>query len=137
MPHGAGCLCGQVRISIDAEPIVARMCWCRLCQYLGAGSATVNVCFPSDRITTTGQVRWHHSIADSGTSMQRGFCPECGTPIFSLAESRPHLTFIRAGALDDPGLIEPQAIIWAGSAPAWAHLGPALPQYPAQIPPVA
>lgn len=136
MPHAAGCLCGQVRLTIDADPIAARMCWCRLCQYLGGGSATVNVAFPSDKVTTEGRLSWHASTADSGTPMRRGFCPECGTPVFSLAESRPHLTFIRAGALDDPALIAPQAVIWTSAAPDWAHLDPDLPHYPAQIPPV-
>jgi hypothetical protein len=137
MSHSAGCLCGQVRITIDAEPLAARMCWCRLCQDLGGGSATVNVAFPSDKVTTSGDVRWHGSTADSGTPMRRGFCPECGTPVFSLAESRPHMTFIRAGALDNPSLIAPQAVIWTDAAPDWAHHDPDLPHYPAQIPPVA
>lgn len=137
MAHGAGCLCGSVRIRIDAEPLAARMCWCRLCQYLGGGTATVNVCFPADKVAVEGEVRWHDSIADSGNHMKRGFCPTCGTPIFSLAESRSHLAFIRAGALDDPSLIGPQAVIWTGAAPEWACLDPELPHFPAQIPPVA
>lgn len=137
MPHNAGCLCGAVRITIDADPIAARMCWCRLCQYLGGGSATVNVGFPSDKVTTTGDVRWHDGIADSGNAMKRGFCPSCGTPLFSKAESRPHLIFIRSGALDHPSLIGPESIIWTDAAPDWAHHDPDLPQYPAQIPPVA
>ncbi len=137
MPHQAGCLCGQVRITIDAEPLGARQCWCRLCQYLGGGSSTVNLFFPSDKVTTAGEVRWHEDVADSGNRMRRGFCPTCGTPLFSLAESRPHLTIVRAGALEDPNLKAPEAIIWTGTAPDWAHFDPDLPQYPAQIPPVA
>lgn len=137
MAHEGGCLCGAVRISINAEPLAARMCWCRLCQYLGGGSATVNVCFPADAVTVVGNVRWHDSVADSGTAMRRGFCPACGTPLFSNAESRPHLTFVRAGALDDPDLIGPQAVIWTQAAPQWACIDPALPRYDAQIPPVA
>lgn len=71
----------------------------------------VNACFPSDKVTITGEVRWHDSVTDSGNAMRRGFCPTCDTPLFSLAESRPHLTFIRAAALNDPGLIAPQAVI--------------------------
>jgi len=137
MSHQAGCLCGAVRINIDAEPMAARMCWCRLCQYLGGGSGTVNVCFPADKVTTSGVVKWHRNVADSGNHMRRGFCPECGTPLFSIAESRPHLTFVRAGALDDPAILAPQAVIWTGAAPAWAHFDPDLPHYRAQIPPVA
>jgi hypothetical protein len=134
---GGGCLCRAVRIEIDAEPMAARMCWCRQCQYFGGGSATVNVCFPSDKVTTSGEVRWHESVADSGNRMRRGFCPSCGTPLFSVAEPRPHLIFVRAGALDDPNLIAPEAIIWTSAAPRWACHDPEVPQYPAQIPPVA
>lgn len=137
MAHGGGCLCGAVRFRIEAEPLAARACWCRLCQYLGGGSATVNVCFQAEAVTPKGEVRWHESVADSGSRMRRGFCPACGTPLISIAEPRPHLIFIRAGALDDPNLIAPQATIWTGAAPDWACIDPAIPSYPAQIPPVA
>ena len=137
MTTGAGCLCRAVRIEIDAEPMAARMCWCRLCQYLGGGSATVNVCFPADKVAWTGEVRWHESVADSGNRMRRGFCPACGTPLFSIAEARRHLIFVRAGALDDPDLAAPQAIIWTSAAPEWACHDPHVPHYPAQIAPVA
>jgi len=37
-----------MRYRIEAEPLFGRHCWCRECQYLGAGSGTVNVFFPSD-----------------------------------------------------------------------------------------
>jgi len=38
-----GCLCGAVRYESSAAPLVTRVCWCRLCQYLGAGSGTVGI----------------------------------------------------------------------------------------------
>ena len=34
-----GCLCGAVRYTIEAEPKFIRHCWCRDCQYIGAGAA--------------------------------------------------------------------------------------------------
>jgi hypothetical protein len=43
-----GCRCGAVRYIIDTEPLFARHCWCRDCQYIGAGSGTVNIFFPSE-----------------------------------------------------------------------------------------
>ncbi|MBU3076400.1 GFA family protein [Sphingomonas quercus] len=137
MTHQARCLCGAVRITIEAEPLAARACWCRVCQYLGAGANTVNVCFPAEAVTASGAVQWHEWVADSGTVMRRGFCPECGTPLFSNALSRPHLTFIRAGALDDPELIAPQATIWTSAAPSWACIDADLPQVACQPAPVA
>ncbi|MCF8709714.1 GFA family protein [Rhizorhapis sp. SPR117] len=138
MTIAGGCLCGAVRFTVDAEkPMAVRTCWCRLCQYLGAGTATVNACFPAEALSVRGAVRWHANTADSGNSMQRGFCPQCGTPLFSNAESRPHLTFIRAGALDNPNLAAPEATIWTSQAPEWACINPDLPSLEAQPPPVA
>ena len=107
-----GCLCRQVRFRITAEPIAMRLCWCRLCQYLGAGNATVNVVFPSSSITIEGQLTDYRSIAESGNVMHRRFCPKCGTPLFSAAESRPHLIIVRTGALADTALITPGASSW-------------------------
>ena len=45
-----GCRCRAVRYKIEADRITARHCWCRDCQYIGAGSGTVNVFFPSGRL---------------------------------------------------------------------------------------
>jgi hypothetical protein len=136
MTHQAGCLCGAVRIAIDAEPLGARQCWCRLCQYLSAGGSSVNAVFPADAVRTEGEVRWRVDTADSGNVMRRGFCPECGTPLFSKSDARPNLVIVRAGALDDPNLIAPQAVIWTSEAPEWACFDPALPQVERQPPPI-
>lgn len=136
MSHGAGCLCGAVRLTIAAEPLLARQCWCRLCQYLSAGGGTVNLVFPVDAIATEGEVRWTEQVADSGNRMRRGFCPECGTPVFSMSEARPNLMIVRAGAMDDPNLMPPQAVIWTAEAPAWACTDPALPHFERQPPPI-
>jgi len=132
-----GCLCKSVRYEINAEPIVTRVCWCRLCQYLGAGSSTVNVCFPSVAISITGALADYSNIADSGNVMHRRFCPKCGTHMFSEAESRPHLIFVRAGTLDDPEVAKPAMTIWTSQAPTWACMDPALPKVEKQPPPAA
>jgi hypothetical protein len=96
-----------------------------------------NAGFYSDGFGTTGEIRWTGDIADSGNRMRRGFCPACGTPLFTAAESRPHLIFARLGSFDDLEAIAPQATIWAASAPSWAQIDPALPRIEGQPPPVA
>jgi hypothetical protein len=123
-----GCLCKAVRYTVDAAPIITRVCWCRLCQYLGAGSGTVNVGFPTAAMKIEGELRDFPSIADSGNRMHRRFCPTCGTQMFSEAEVRPHLIFVRAGTLDDPEWVKPVMTIWTAEAPTWACLDPALPK---------
>src|ERR1700686_1404092 len=90
-----GCLCRAVRYSIRAAPIVTRTCWCRVCQYIGAGGATVNTCFPSESLTVSGELRDYRLTADSGNVAHRRFCGACGTHLFSASEARPHLIFAR------------------------------------------
>lgn len=131
-----GCLCGRVRYRTEAEPITARLCWCRVCQYFACGNAAVGVCLPADGLTVTGEMRDFVSIADSGNRMHRRFCPECGVHLFSAAESRPHLVFVRAGTLDEPDIVQPAATIWTASKPAWACVDASLPQWEGQPPPV-
>ena len=58
-----GCPCGAVRYRINGALITTRVCWCRLCQHIGAGSATVNACFPRDAITIEVELGDYRSIA--------------------------------------------------------------------------
>lgn len=132
-----GCLCRAVRYRIGAEPIVTRTCWCRVCQYIGAGSATVNTCFPSSALEVHGELHDYRMTADSGNVAHRRFCPQCGTHLFSASEARPHLVFVRAGTLDDPEIARPTVTIWTASAPSWACIDADLPQVPRQPPPAA
>lgn len=131
-----GCLCGAVRFETEAKPLAVRSCWCRLCQYIGAGSNTVNVCFPTEGFLVSGEPSSFESDADSGTPMRRSFCGTCGTPLFSEAESRPHLIFVRAGALDDPSIAKPEVTIWTSAAPDWVRFDDDMPTHPTQPPPV-
>jgi hypothetical protein len=136
-----GCLCRAVRFRITAQPIAMRLCWCRLCQYLASGNATVNVVFPSDAIEITvgngGELHDYRSIAASGSVMHRRFCTACGTQLFSASEARPHLIIVRNGALDDTALAAPSATIWTTQAPAWAWIDESLAQHAGQPPPIA
>ena len=132
-----GCLCKLVRYRISSAPIVTRVCWCRECQYIGAGSGTVNACFRTAAFTVTGKTNDYRSVADSGNQMHRRFCPTCGTPLFSEAEARPHLVFVRVGTFDHPNLANPAMTIWTSSAPCWARIDAELPQVERQPPPAA
>jgi len=123
-----GCLCRTVRFEIEADaPLWVRECWCRVCQYIGAGSGTVNAMFRKEDVKASGPLTDFVSVADSGSTMHRRFCAQCGTHVFTEAEPRPHLIAVRVGALDDPNPFRPSAIIWTKSAPGWACFDPALP----------
>lgn len=131
MTHTGQCFCGQIRYTIDADPVGARMCWCRDCQRIASGSPTVNVLFPEEAVHFTGEITTLLRTADSGNIVERGFCPKCGSQMYSkTVEPKGAPMRIRAGTLDDPELMAPQAIIWVDSAPSWAVLDRRLPHHP-------
>ena len=82
-----GCRCGAVRYRVEAEPLFTRHCWCRDCQYIGAGAGTVNVFFASETVKVEGALADYASQADSGNLMHRHFCAACGTPVFTQTRS--------------------------------------------------
>ena len=137
MKISGGCLCGAVRYESSAPPIVTRACWCRVCKFIGAGSGTVNTCFRTETFTRHGETRDYAGIADSGNLMHRRFCPTCGTHLYSEAESRPQLVFVRVGTLEDPNLAVPAMTIWTSQAPDWACISEQLPRIEQQPPPAA
>jgi hypothetical protein len=132
--HG-GCICGAVRYTVRAEPLFVRACWCRACRYFAAGNASVNLVFPRDAVTLSGELQDYPSTAESGNHMHRRFCPRCGVHVTGEAEERPQFVVIRMGTLDEPERFAPQAHIWMSAAPEWARVDTALPQFPGQPPP--
>ncbi|MBX9886121.1 MAG: GFA family protein [Novosphingobium sp.] len=130
MTHPGGCLCGAVRFTISADPLGARMCWCHDCQRIASGSPTVNVLFPAEAVHYSGAITTLQMTADSGNTVERGFCPTCGAQLYSRTLEPAGLPMrIRAGTLDNPDLMAPQSYIWTQSAPAWAPFDPALPRF--------
>lgn len=139
--HTGGCLCGQIRFRISAPPVAVRICWCRDCQHI-AGNGTVNAIFPSAAIEISradggADVQTYASVSESGNTVQRRFCPRCGSHLFADSSGRPGLTVVRVGTLDEPSALRPSAHIWASSAPAWACLSDALERVERQPAPLA
>ena len=126
-----GCLCKALRYSFPSDPIWARACWCRVCQYIGGGSGTVNAAFALDGMTVQGNLSAYENVADSGNAMKRSFCPKCGTPVFTESSGRPGTITIRVGTLDDPNVVKPATTIWTKMAQQWACVDETLPRFDA------
>lgn len=131
------CLCGSVSFQSDMPPLASRACWCRDCQYLSAGNASINVIFVKDHLAINGAVSTYQSTADSGNAVQRSFCPQCGTPLFGESAAAPGLLAVRAGTLDDPSLARPEGFIWTERVPDWGLIDHTLENLPRQTPPPA
>lgn len=126
-----GCLCGQVRFRLNAEPVNSRVCWCRDCQRI-AGNGTVNALFPAESIEITGAPSEYLRAGGSGHPVRRRFCSKCGCHLFADTPAYPGVVVVRVGTLDEPSSIRPLANIWSSSAPTWACLDPLLERFERQ-----
>ncbi|HOU89483.1 MAG TPA: GFA family protein [Polyangiaceae bacterium] len=132
-PFSDGCACGRVRYVCDAEPSVMFNCHCRDCQYATGGAYAPVLMVPAASLRLLGgEPRYFERAFEDGRVMARGFCPDCGTPVFGKRSVAPELIGIRAGTLDDPSWFEPRMELWTASAQPWDLMDPARPKHPTQ-----
>ncbi|MGN6773009.1 MAG: GFA family protein [Rhizobiaceae bacterium] len=124
MLYAGGCLCGKVRYRAEATPINERVCHCRLCQKAVGAAFNARLLFAGNDVSIEGSMRWAHSSPD----LQRGFCLECGTTVFTRRLSN-GVVGVGSGTLDEPSLFRPQMHIFASMKQPWIVLDDGLPQY--------
>jgi hypothetical protein len=126
-----GCACGAVRYECASEPLFMGNCHCRDCQRATGSAyfAAVSVSEPAFRLTT-GTPSVYEKQADSGNTMRRMFCSQCGSPVFLTNSSRPNLVVLYAASVDDPSWVRPVRDIYTESAQPWDYMNPALAKFP-------
>ncbi|WP_404481021.1 GFA family protein [Novosphingobium sp. BL-52-GroH] len=133
-PYTGACNCGAVTVTVCAEPVATRQCWCRQCQRIAAGGPTNNAMFPTEAVTITGARADHAYVAASGNVLTHEFCAACGTPVLGRSNVRPQFRTIRLGLLDEGHGLSPAMAIWTDEAPPWAVIDPNLERWPGQPP---
>ena len=103
MSYSGGCQCGAVRYHVRGTLEGAHLCHCRMCQ-----KAAGNYFMPlasadeADFTITRGEPAWFQS----SDPVKRGFCQNCGTPLFFKTVGSSTIA-VTLGSLDDPSAIEP------------------------------
>ena len=129
--HAGGCLCGAVRYAIAAPIAALRACHCTHCQKnTGTGMSVNAVVAGADFAVTQGKPKRFTTKADSGRTLFRYFCGDCGSPLYAHREASPERVVVKAGTLDDSSALKVTAHIWTKSARPWTWIDPAAEQMP-------
>lgn len=123
-----GCLCTAVRYSAVA-PNGGGHCYCVDCRKASGTSHCSHMIVPEDGFSVSGEVRFFDKPSDAGNTVSRGFCPSCGSAVYSTNSAMPGMLFVRASSLDDPELFEPRMTVYASRAPGWTRIDEALPAF--------
>jgi hypothetical protein len=73
--------------------------------------------------------KYHELKAESGRTLRRGFCSECGSPISIRKPESPLIEFLQAGSLDDPSAFSPVCELWVSRANHWHQFLPAVTKF--------
>jgi hypothetical protein len=125
-----GCLCGKVRYSASGDPAFVGICHCRDCQKFTGSAFAVVIGVPKSAFSLQGQVATYSKAGDTGKSIERRFCPVCGSSIADEASAVPDLVMISSGTLDDPSWVKPAMQIYCDSAQPWVQLGGDMKAFP-------
>lgn len=127
------CLCGAIRYTISAPVENLRACHCTNCQKASGAGGSVNAVVPSAAFKITqGTPKRYSGIADSGRTLHRYFCGDCGSPIYSQRANAPETVVVRAGTLDNAPDMRIGTHIWTKSARPWSHIDPDATVVPGQ-----
>jgi len=121
-----GCLCGAVRYSIAAEPMMTGHCACDNCRKgSGAEHATL-FAVPAAAAEATGATSSFTHPADSGATVTRNFCPTCGAPTWNENSRMPQLRMFPVGGLDDITRVQPGLFVYHAKRAPWDDAGSGL-----------
>ena len=113
-----GCLCGALRYEAAVSESENWYCHCRMCQ-----KATGSVVSTSALIKKS-QLRMLKGTAkfyQSSTDIERGFCANCGSPMF-FRPIKEDWVSILSGTLDDPEVAPPQGHYGVESRISWLKI---------------
>ena len=123
-----GCRCGSVRYEFTSPPTFKHICCCRDCQYFTGTDKIFVVGGPRDSFELMkGAPRDYEVVADSGATIVRAFCGECGSSLLIYPKidgvfykPEDDVVEVSAGTLDDPNAFSPDFAVYVSRAPSWA-----------------
>ena len=117
------CHCGYVAFEAEADPETTTICNCTDCQAMsGAPLRAIIITSPGTFVLLSGQPTIYQKTGDSGAVRPQGFCPNCGTAIFSTSVGDdPKAYNVRVGVLRQRNELVPRRQVFVRSQQAWVN----------------
>ncbi len=127
------CYCGAVKYEIRGRLLMFANCHCPDCRKF-TGSAFNSVLVTESEGFTVTAGEGDLKPFQSSPGKHRYFCKTCGCHVYSRADHRPGMVFVRAGSLDDDPGIKPQSHFWVKAKAPWHDICDSATQYQEGLP---
>jgi hypothetical protein len=123
MTIDGSCHCGYVTLEAEADPETTTVCNCTDCQRMsGAPLRAVIMTRPGTFVLLSGKPAEYRKTADSGAIRPQGFCPRCGTALYSTSDGDdPKVYNVRVGALRQRNELVPRRQLFVRSQQEWVN----------------
>ena len=112
-----GCLCRTIRHEVNAEPQRIHNCHCDNCRKATGSAFATNIFVAEDAVMVTqGAPKTFSHTADTGNTMIKEFCANCGSQLFGHGTGRPGVKNIKVGSIDDARFVQPIANLYVKRA---------------------
>jgi hypothetical protein len=78
--------------------------------------------FPANAVTLHGQIHEHSYLSDKNSTVTKGFCATCGSPLYGKNTRLPDHITLTLGTFDDASGLEVEVVIFARDKPHWDQL---------------
>ncbi|CAF2054323.1 unnamed protein product [Rotaria magnacalcarata] len=116
------CLCGQISVSVPQDAFNKTenvgICYCKNCRQSGGCLASYNLYLSEEDVKIEGQPKLYQDPnTDSGTTVERAFCNNCGSPVYGRNLKFIGLIAVRLGLFNP--LPKPGMALYCKNRPDW------------------
>src|ERR687895_224836 len=122
----AACSCGQLRLTVEGDPVRISVCHCLACQRRPGGFLGRQARFPADRVRVVGPYAEYVRTSDEGEERTFRFCPDCGATVFYTTGAQKDLIAVPVGAFADPSFPPPRISVYESRRHPWVSLPDAM-----------
>lgn len=117
----ASCVCGQLRVEVQGEPLGVGVCHCLACQQR-TGSVFATLAAFRAPYTLVGRATEFVRTGDQGAQFRFRFCPVCGSTVFHTEEGETGSVSVAVGAFADPDFPPPTSSVYDCRRHRWVQL---------------
>lgn len=127
--RNGSCGCGDLKYSVEGEPISTLFCYCKECQVHTGSDKWFGAWFPKEKFKiTSGNPSIYTRKGNSGKDMNHLFCSHCGVMVAAEVTAG-NLYSVGVSTLDKSDGLAPSMAIYTASAPSWAVFPEGVPKF--------
>ena len=124
------CLCGRIHYTFVHPSSALDVCHCKNCQRQSGAAFVPFLAIPMAELHLNASPKaFLDDDTESGKTVARHFCGDCGSPLYVVVESAPNTAYVAVGTLDDTHDLTPKCHGWTASKQHWVHITDDAPQH--------